>query len=112
MMEVQIKVGKFVMNMLSTGVMIRLGYTYDNLLLGYEPQNSKIVDRHVRMYAEAIGNPDLDHAARQLAMARGNVRIAFFMETFGISYERGRALIEETNGNIKRALAILEAETR
>ncbi len=103
---------KFVMNMLSTGVMIRLGYTYDNLLLGYEPQNSKIVDRHVRMYAEAIGNPDLDHAAKQLAMARGNVRIAFFMETFGISYERGRALIEETNGNIKRALAILEAETR
>lgn len=101
---------KFVMNMLSTGVMIRLGRTYDNLLLGYEASNSKISDRHIRMYAEAIGNPDLCHAKEQLEKAHGNMRIAFFMEMYGVSYERGREIIEQTGGNIKKSLSILEGK--
>ena len=103
---------KFVMNMLSTGVMIRLGRTYDNLLLGYEANNSKISDRNIRIYAEAIGNPDLNHAKEQLEKAQGNLRIAFFMEVYGISYERGRELVEQTGGNLKKALSILEEEKR
>ena len=101
---------KFVMNMLSTGVMIRLGRTYDNLLLGYESKNSKIDDRKLRVYAEAVGNPDLEHAKNQIEKAHGNVRIAFFMEMYGITYERGLEVVEETKGNLKRALEILEAE--
>ncbi|MBE6696060.1 MAG: N-acetylmuramic acid 6-phosphate etherase [Ruminococcaceae bacterium] len=101
---------KFVMNMLSTGVMIRLGHTYDNLLLGYEASNSKVSDRHIRMYAEAVGNPDLSHAKEQLEKAHGNMRIAFFMEMYGVNYEKGREVIEQTGGNIKKALSILEGK--
>ena len=101
---------KFVMNMLTTGVMIRLGRTYDNLLLGYEADNSKIVTRYIREYAEAIGNPDLNHAKEQIDKAHGNVRIAFFMEKYGATYERGRELVEQTGGDLKKALRILEEE--
>ena len=36
---------KLVLNMLSSGVMIRLGYVYGNLMVNVQPTNEKLVDR-------------------------------------------------------------------
>jgi len=102
---------KMVMNMLSTGVMIRLGRTYDNLLLGGKRNNSKVTTRRVRVLAEAIGNPDLDYSRGLMEKARGNSRIAFFMEKYGVTYERA-AEVYDQNLEIKKALQILEEEQK
>lgn len=46
---------KMVLNMLSTGAMIRLGYVYGNLMVNVQPTNEKLVDRAVRIVMQAVG---------------------------------------------------------
>ena len=44
---------KLVLNMISTGVMIRLGYTFGNLMVNVAPKNRKLEDRARRIVADA-----------------------------------------------------------
>ena len=46
---------KLVLNMLSTGVMIRLGYVYGNLMVNVQPTNEKLTDRARRITASITG---------------------------------------------------------
>ena len=46
---------KLVLNMLSTGVMIRTGAVYGNLMVNVQPTNAKLVDRARRIVASATG---------------------------------------------------------
>ena len=46
---------KLVLNMLSTGAFIRLGYVYGNLMVNVQPKNAKLVDRARRIVAQAAG---------------------------------------------------------
>src|SRR6185312_1186511 len=48
---------KLVLNMISTGVMIRLGYVYGNLMVNVQPTNGKLADRARRIIAQAAGVP-------------------------------------------------------
>ena len=101
---------KMVMNMLSTGVMIRLGRTYDNLLVGLKADNSKIATRSVRRLAMVLGTEDLEYAHSCMEKAHGSERIALMMERYGISYERGAEIIEQTNGDLRKALQMAKGE--
>ena len=99
---------KMVMNTLSTGVMIRLGRTYDNLLLGVRADNSKIATRSVRRFAMAIGTDDLEYASRKMKEAHGSDRIALMMEKYGITYERGLEIVNATGGDLRAALKMAQ----
>ena len=46
---------KLVLNMLSTGAFIRLGYVYGNLMVNVQPRNAKLLDRARRIVAQAAG---------------------------------------------------------
>src|SRR5471032_1535877 len=46
---------KLVLNMLSTGAFIRLGYVYGNLMVNVQPKNTKLADRARRIVAQAAG---------------------------------------------------------
>ena len=46
---------KLVLNMLSTGTFIRMGYVYGNLMVNVQPKNEKLVDRARRIIAQAAG---------------------------------------------------------
>ena len=48
---------KMVLNMLSTGAFIRMGYVYGNLMVNVEPRNWKLLDRARRIVATAAGFP-------------------------------------------------------
>lgn len=69
---------KLVLNMLTTGVFIRMGYVYGNLMVNVEPKNEKLRDRAVRIVSLATGI-SLDSAALQLAAAGNSVRKAIEM---------------------------------
>ncbi len=101
---------KFVLNMMSTAVMIKLGRTYDNLLLDYTPKNTKEVNRIVREFIEVTGNPDVEHAKEQLEKAHSNMRAAFFMEKFGVTYEQAMEADERADRNVKKAIEIIQKE--
>lgn len=81
---------KLVLNMLSTGAMIRLGYVYGNLMVNVKPVNRKLHDRAARIicYASGISRPD---AERLLDEAGGNVRAAIAMAMDGLTPDEARA---------------------
>jgi N-acetylmuramic acid 6-phosphate etherase len=66
---------KMVLNMLSTGSFIRLGYVRGNLMVNVQPKNSKLLDRSKRIISAATG-ASYEDAGRMLAEAGNNVRAA------------------------------------
>jgi N-acetylmuramic acid 6-phosphate etherase len=66
---------KLVLNMLTTGAFIRLGYVRGNLMVNVQPKNSKLLDRSIRIIAEVTG-ASYEQAGRMLAEADNDVRAA------------------------------------
>jgi N-acetylmuramic acid 6-phosphate etherase len=66
---------KLVLNMLTTGSFIRLGYVWGNLMVNVQPKNTKLLDRSKRIISLATG-VSYDEAGRMLAAAGNNVRAA------------------------------------
>jgi N-acetylmuramic acid 6-phosphate etherase len=66
---------KLVLNMLTTGAFIRLGYVRGNLMVNVQPKNAKLLERAKRIIADVTGI-SYDEAGRKLAEAGGDVRAA------------------------------------
>ena len=66
---------KLVLNMLTTGVFIKRGYVWGNLMVNVQPKNSKLLDRAKRIVSAATG-VTYDDAGRLLENAGNNVRAA------------------------------------
>ena len=66
---------KLVLNMLTTGAFIRMGYVWGNLMVNVQPKNSKLRDRSKRIIAEAAG-VSYEEAGRMLTAAGDSVRDA------------------------------------
>jgi N-acetylmuramic acid 6-phosphate etherase len=66
---------KLVLNMLTTGTFIRMGYVRGNLMVNVQPKNSKLLDRAVRIIRAATGMGE-DEALAALRAADNNVRTA------------------------------------
>jgi N-acetylmuramic acid 6-phosphate etherase len=66
---------KLVLNMLTTGSFIRMGYVWGNLMVNVQPKNSKLLDRSKRIIATATG-VSYEEAGHMLAAAGNNVRNA------------------------------------
>ena len=66
---------KLVLNMLTTGVFIRRGYVWGNLMVNVQPKNAKLLDRSRRIIATATG-VSYDEAGSMLEAAGNNVRAA------------------------------------
>lgn len=99
---------KLVLSMLSTGLMIRQGRTYSNLMVTPRPGNSKVSDRSARRFAEAVGNPDLDYAKSKLDEAEGCVRCAIVRELTGCALSVAQKACDCCDGRIKLAIRLAE----
>jgi N-acetylmuramic acid 6-phosphate etherase len=100
---------KMILNMLSTGAMTRLGHVYGNLMVNVRPRNEKLVERGVSIVEKAAG---LDHrAARKLlAAAGGRVSVAMVMAKAGVGGTRAAAALKESEGQVRRAIALAKRE--
>ena len=98
---------KLIMNMISTAVMIKLGRTYDNLMIMINSRNVKANNRVLRLFEEAVGKQDPYYAEEMLAKAEGNLSIAVLMDLTGQSYEICVATLAAHNGHFLRALEAL-----
>ena len=94
---------KLVLNMLTTGAFIRLGYVYGNLMVNVQPKNSKLVDRAQRIIAGATGL-SYDKAGEALIAAGRDVKIAIVMARSGGSREDAQARLAAAGGRITGAL--------
>ncbi len=94
---------KLVLNMISTGVMVRTGATLGNLMVNVRPTNAKLVDRAERIVAEATG---CDHAtAVKMLQASGmDVKRAIVMQRLGLSRDAAAEKLRAAGGVLRRAL--------
>jgi N-acetylmuramic acid 6-phosphate etherase len=91
---------KLVLNMLTTGAMIRLGKTYGNLMVDLRAWNDKLVDRSHRIVMETTGL-GRDEARSVLAAADGAVKIAIVMARRGVGREDAERLLAESAGHLR-----------
>ena len=91
---------KLVLNLLTTGAMIRLGKTYGNLMVDLQVRNQKLADRGERIVMEVTGVDR--HAARAaLEAAAGSVRTAIVMLRTGGSRADAERRIAEAQGRLR-----------
>ena len=98
---------KLVLNMLTTGTMIRLGYVYGNLMVNVQPRNEKLRDRAQRIVRDASGVDDA-RAAQLLDESGGSVRTAIVMAVRALDRSGAEALLARHGGVVGRALAAKE----
>ena len=94
---------KMVLNTLSTGVMIRLGRVYSNLMIDMPATNEKLRSRAVRMCELAAGVPR-PIAAQAIRESNGNVKLATVMATKKLPREEAQRLLDEHRGNLREVL--------
>jgi N-acetylmuramic acid 6-phosphate etherase len=94
---------KLVLNMISTGVMVRAGLTYGNLMVNVRPTNAKLVDRAQRIVMEAAGC-DRATAERVLEAAGMDVKTAIVMQRLGIKRAEAEAKLAAAKGVLRTAL--------
>ena len=98
---------KLVLNMLSTGVMIRTGAVYGNLMVNVKPTNDKLIDRAQRIIMAAAADSDrpIDRpAATRLLIEAGSVKTAIAMHKLGLPRAAAEELLASTGGNLSKAL--------
>ena len=94
---------KLVLNMLSTGLMIRTGCVLGNLMVNVQVKNAKLANRAERIVGEVCGC-DSDRACAALESAGRNVRLAILMLKRRLGRGEAEALLARFGDNLRRAL--------
>lgn len=94
---------KMVLNMLSTGAMIRLGKVYGNLMVDVMPTNEKLVRRAISIVSTAAGVNE-ETARATLERCGFTVKTAIVMLKKGLDAGQAAQLLSENGGVIARAL--------
>lgn len=87
---------KMVLNMISTGVMIKQGKVYQNIMIDVKPTNSKLLDRATRIIHEC-GNVPIEIAVNLLQKADMEVPVAITMAQTGWDANKAKEYLQNTN---------------
>ena len=94
---------KLVLNMLTTGAMIRTGKVFGNLMVDVEATNAKLIQRQHNIVVEATGCLE-SQAASALAQCNNHCKTAILMILLDIDAELAAAKLSKHNGFIRHAL--------
>jgi N-acetylmuramic acid 6-phosphate etherase len=95
---------KIVLNALSTGVMVRLGKVYEDLMVDVVAANVKLRERALRIVCEITG-VSLDEARRALEASGGRAKLAIVMLSRGVDAAQARALLAAHNDQLRPVIA-------
>jgi N-acetylmuramic acid 6-phosphate etherase len=95
---------KMVLNMLTTGAMVRMGKTYSNLMVDLLATNEKLGERAGRIVKE-LTECSISEARVLLEHCSGEVKTAIVSQNLGISPEAARLRLESVGGHLRRALS-------
>jgi N-acetylmuramic acid 6-phosphate etherase len=96
---------KIVLNMVSTGAMIKLGKVYGNLMVDLQTNNLKLHDRAVRIIMEATGVA-LQAAQEAYEKSGRQVKVAIVHLLTGEDVDKAKLRLEQAKGRIREALAL------
>lgn len=94
---------KLVLNMLTTSTMVKLGKTYNNLMVDLKASNNKLYDRSVRIIMKATG-VESAVAVEYLEKASMSCKLAIMMLESGLDAEASELALERANGYLKQAI--------
>ncbi|WP_420240001.1 N-acetylmuramic acid 6-phosphate etherase [Telmatobacter bradus] len=94
---------KMILNMITTGAMTRMGYVYENLMVNVHMQNSKLVERGIRilMYACNIDRPT---AVETIKSAGRSVPVALVMLKAKVDKPEAVRRLAKSDGNVRLAI--------
>ena len=97
---------KMALNILSTGVMVKLGKVYGNRMVDVAVTNAKLEDRALRILADLAGL-SRQRGRELLLQAQGSVRLALLMAAADIELEAAQGAMAEHGPGLRSALAAL-----
>lgn len=92
---------KMVLNMLTTGAMVKIGKVYKNLMIDVKPTNIKLKDRAARI-VEEIAQVEKDVALNVLEANGYNLKEAILQIKYGITFGKAQELLKEHNGILRK----------
>ena len=99
---------KVVLNLISSGIMLRFGRVYRGMMVNMQPTNAKLKRRAEAMVAE-IAHCDPSQAARSLEQAEGDIKTAVLL-ALGIGKADAETILSRCDGNLRRVFAELAKE--
>ena len=94
---------KLVLNQISTGVMIRLGHVYSNLMIDMPATNEKLRNRAVRM-VELAAKVTRPMAVQAIRDADGNVKLATVIAAKKTSADEARRMLDAAAGRLREVI--------
>lgn len=98
---------KMVLNMITTGAMIRQGKIYENVMVDLMLSNEKLVERAKRILMIFSGI-EYERAEELLSEAGGHVKTALMMALAKLDVNEAKDLLDQHNGFVRKALLSLE----
>ena len=94
---------KLTLNILSTGVMVKLGKVYGNRMVDVAVTNQKLRDRALRILQDLTS---LTRETADVLLERSGkwVKLAILMHETGLDKEQGDKLIKQHQGNLREAI--------
>jgi N-acetylmuramic acid 6-phosphate etherase len=99
---------KLILNMITTGAMIRSGKVYSNLMVDVEATNAKLVQRQVNIVVEAT-ECSPEEAEEALNQCQRHCKTAIVMILGGLSAPEASAVLSNNKGFIRQALQGIQA---
>lgn len=94
---------KMILNMLSTGAMIRIGKTYENYMIDLRMMNQKLVDRGCRIVSEIADIP-YSEAQKYIEQSGQSVKTACIMAIKHCSREQAEVLLANNEGILRKVI--------
>ncbi|MER1847069.1 N-acetylmuramic acid 6-phosphate etherase [Proteus mirabilis] len=95
---------KLVLNMITTGVMIKMGKVFGNLMVDVEATNAKLIERQIRIVMQAT-ECERATAEQALAQCQRHCKTAILMILAGVDAQQATQLLAQNKGFIRQALA-------
>jgi N-acetylmuramic acid 6-phosphate etherase len=102
---------KALLNCLSTGIFVRMGYVYRGRMVEMRPTNVKLNARAVQMVAE-LADVDASRAADALAQADQSIKLAIVMLIGDLPRAQAENVLANSQGRLHRALASLDGDAK
>ena len=94
---------KMALNILSTGVMVRLGKVYGNRMVDVAVTNSKLEDRALRILSD-LANVSREQGRDLLEASSGSVKLALVMARRSLGAAQAAEVLQRSGGNLRQAL--------
>jgi len=94
---------KMILNMLSTGSMIKIGKTYENFMIDLKPTNEKLKDRAIRIVSQ-IADISMVEALEMLMRSNWEIKTAIISSVLKIKADKAREVLKANRGVLRKII--------